>query len=56
MRMRLIPLTLLALALLLVSSSPAEDPAQEVTKPSIASAEKGVAWLLSIQNHDGSWG
>lgn len=46
---------LIALALL-VSPSPAEDPAQEVTKPSLASAQKGIDWLLAIQNRDGSWG
>lgn len=34
----------------------AEPPAPEVTPASRAAADKGLGWLLSHQNSDGSWG
>ncbi len=36
----------------------AEDPAApvEITQASTASVTKGIDWLVSNQNHNGSWG
>lgn len=33
----------------------AEDPG-EVTQASASAVKKGIDWLVSIQNHNGSWG